>query len=155
VYLQADDMDTLREFSEKLGAYTTSSYQLSANNAKYTTPSSSQSISLIERKLLNVDEVRRIARPYQIVTSRTHPAVMYSPDLSQWYFNQMLGLGDEEHNRMLREERELKRPVITNVNEEIVLWNIWVYYQKDIMRKLQQKAAENKGGFTSNENEMD
>jgi len=155
VYLQADDMDTLREFSEKLGAYTTSSYQLSANHAKYTTPSSSQSISLIERKLLNVDEVRRISRPYQIVTSRTHPAMMYSPDLSQWYFNQMLGLGDEEHNRMLREERELKRPVITNVNEEIVLWNIWVYYQKDIMRKLQQKAAENKGGFTSNENEMD
>lgn len=70
-------MDTLREISEKLGTYTVSSYQLSANHAKFTTPSSSHSISLIERKLLNVDEVRRIRRPYQIVTSRTHPAIMY------------------------------------------------------------------------------
>jgi len=60
VYLQADDMDTLREISEKLGTYTVSSYQLSSNHAKYSTPSSSHSISLVERKLLNVDEVRRI-----------------------------------------------------------------------------------------------
>ena len=155
VYLQADDMDTLREISEKLGTYTVSSYQLSANHAKYTTPSSSHSISLIERKLLNVDEVRRVSRPYQIVTSRTHPAIMYSPDLSEWYFNKMLGLGDKEHNRRLREEREQKRPVVTNVGKEIALWNIWVYYQKDIMRKLQQKAAEGKGQSASNETDMD
>ena len=145
VYLQADDMDTLEEISEKLGKYTVSSYQLSANHAKYTTPSSSHSLSLIERKLLNVDEVRRITRPYQIVTSRTHPAVMYAPDLSQWYFNQMLGMGGKEHNRKLREERERKRPVIADVGKEIALWNIWIYYQKDIIRKLQQKAVEGKG----------
>jgi type IV secretion system protein VirD4 len=141
VYLQADDPDTLRDVSEKLGTYTTSSYQLSANHAKYTTPSSSQSISLTERKLLNSDEVRRVKRPYQIVTSRTHPALMYAPDLSEWYFNKMLGLGDEEHNRKLREERESKRPVITDTSKEITLWNIWIYYQKDIMRKLQQQKT--------------
>lgn len=147
VYLQADDPETLKEISEKLGSYTTSSYQLSANHAKYTTPSSSQSVSLTERKLLNTDEVRRVRRPYQIVTSRSHPALMYAPDLSQWYFNKMLGLGDEEHNRKLREERENKRPVITDTKQEIALWNIWVYYQKDIMRRLaaQQKAG-NGGG---------
>lgn len=144
VYLQADDMDTLREISEKLGTYTVSSYQLSSNHAKYSTPSSSHTLSLIERKLLNVDEVRRVARPYQIITSRTHPAMMFSPDLSQWYFNKMLGLGDKEHNRRLREERENKRSVITDTGGEIALWNIWVYYQKDILRKLQQKAAEDK-----------
>ena len=155
VYLQADDMDTLREISEKLGTYTVSSYQLSANHAKYTTPSSSHSISLIERKLLNVDEVRRVTRPYQIVTSRTHPAIMFSPDLSEWYFNKMLGLGDKEHNRRLREEREQKRPVVTDVGKEIALWNIWVYYQKDIMRKLQQKAAEGKGQSVASEADMD
>lgn len=144
-YLQADDMDTLEEISEKLGTYTVSSYQLSANHAKYTTPSSSHTLNLIERKLLNVDEVRRVARPYQIITSRTYPAMMFSPDLSQWYFNEMLGLGDMEHNRRLQEERERKRPVVTDVGKEIALWNIWVYYQKDILRKLQQKAAEEKG----------
>ena len=76
VYLQADDLDTLREISEKLGTYTVSSYQLSGNHAKYSTPSSSRSMSLIERKLLNVDEVRRIVRPHQIVSSRTHPAMI-------------------------------------------------------------------------------
>ncbi len=149
VYLQADDPDTLKEISEKLGSYTTSSYQLSANHAKYTTPSSSQSISLTERKLLNTDEVRRVKRPYQIVTSRTHPALMYAPDLSEWQFNQMLGMGDEEHNRKLREERERKRPVITDISQEIALWNIWIYYQKDIIRKLQQQKAATGGGTSA------
>lgn len=46
------------------------------------------------------------------------------------------------HNRRLREERENKRPIITDTKQEIALWNIWVYYQKDIMRRLaQQKGA--------------
>ena len=144
VYLQADDPETLREVSDKLGSYTTSSYQLSASHAKYTTPSSSHSVSLTERRLLNTDEVRRVKRPYQIVTSRNHPAMMYAPDLSKWYFNKLLGLGDEEHNRRIREERENKRPVITDTKEEIALWNIWVYYQKDIMRRLAQQK--NSGG---------
>ena len=77
--------------SDKLGSYTTSSYQLSASNGKYTPPSNSQSVSLTERKLLNTDEVRRVKRPHQIITSRDHPAMMYAPDLSQWMFNKMLG----------------------------------------------------------------
>lgn len=141
VYLQSDDPDTLQGISDKLGTYTTSSYQLSANHAKYTTPSTSQSVSLTERKLLTTDEVRRVARPYQIVTSRTHPAMMYAPDLSKWQFNRMLGLGDQEHNRRLRQEREVKRPIITDTNEEIVLWNVWVYYQKDIIRQMARQRA--------------
>lgn len=115
-YLQSDDPETLREMSDKLGSYTTSSYQLSASNGRFTTPSSSQSVSLTERKLLNTDEVRRVKRPYQIITSRDHPAMMYAPDLSKWLFNQMLGMGDMEHNRKLREERENKRPIITDTN---------------------------------------
>jgi type IV secretion system protein VirD4 len=143
IYLQADDMETLKEMSEKLGAYTTSSYQLSASHQKFATPSSSHSLSLTQRNLLNVDEVRRVARPYQIVTSRTHPAMMFGPDLSQWQFNKMLGLGDKEHNRRLREERENKRPVITDVSKPVILWNVWVYYHKDIMRKAENEA---KGG---------
>jgi len=142
IYLQADDMETLREISEKLGSYTTSSYQLSANHQKYATPSSSHTLSLTQRNLLNVDEVRRVSRPYQIVTSRTHPAMMYSPDLSKWHFNEMLGLGDKEHNRKLREEREEKRPIITDVTEPMSLWNVWVFYQKELMRK----AENDKGG---------
>ncbi len=52
VYLQADDMDTLREISEKLGTYNVSSYQLSANHGKYSTPSSSHSITLVIRNII-------------------------------------------------------------------------------------------------------
>jgi type IV secretion system protein VirD4 len=154
IYLQADDMETLKEMSEKLGSYTTSSYQLSASHQKFATPSSSHSLSLTQRNLLNVDEVRRVARPYQIITSRTHPAMMYSPDLSQWQFNTMLGLGDKEHNRKLREERENKRPIITDVSKPVILWNVWIYYQKDIMRKAE---AEKGGGgkFKNNDNQDD
>ena len=67
--------------------------------------------------------------------------MMVAPDLSNWYFNKMLGLGDEEHNRRVREERENKRPIVTDTNQEIMLWNIWVYYQKDIMRRLAQQKG--------------
>lgn len=143
IYLQADDLETLREVSEKLGTYTTSSYQLSASHGKYTTPSTSHSLNLLERKLLTVDEVRRISRPYQLVLSRSHPAMMVAPDLSAWAFNRMMGLGDKEHNRHVREIREKRRTIRTDIREEVKLWNIWVYYQKDIARQLaeQQSAA--------------
>ena len=110
-YLQSDDPETLREMSDKLGSYTTSSYQLSASNGRFTTPSSSQSVSLTERKLLNTDEVRRVKRPYQIITSRDHPAMMYAPDLSKWLFNQMLGMGDMEHNRSCGRNGKINGPL--------------------------------------------
>ena len=97
--------------------------------------------------MLNTDEVRRVKRPHQIITSRDHPAMMYAPDLSQWMFNKMLGLGDMEHNRRLREEREQKRPIITDTKQEIALWNIWIYYQKDIMRRLAQQKGAMGGGL--------
>jgi len=48
-------------------------------------------------------------------------------------------MGDEEHNRRLRQEREEKRPILTDTTQEIDLWGIWVYYQKDIMRRLAQQ----------------
>jgi type IV secretion system protein VirD4 len=150
IYLQADDLETLREVSEKLGTYTTSSYQLSASHGKYSTPSTSHSLNLLERKLLTVDEVHRVSRPYQIVLSRSHPAMMYSPDLSSWAFNAMMGLGDKEHNRKVRQEREMRRIVRTNTNEEVKLWNIWIYYQKDITRQMaeqRQQAAAQSGLF--------
>ena len=153
IYLQADDKDTLEEVSGKLGSYTTSSYQLSANHAKYTTPSSSHSVSLIERKLLTPDEVRRVSRPYQIVTSRVYPAMMYSPDLSEWSFNKIMGLGDKEHNRIVREKREAARPILSDTSKDVTLWNIWVYYQKDLARQLaaQKKPNMSMGGTEDDE----
>lgn len=141
IYLQADDKETLQEICDKLGKYTTSAYQLSSQHGKYVNPSSSHSISLVARDLLTTDEIRRISRPNQIVISRAHPALMDAPDLSKWYCNQMCGLGDKEHNRKVRAAREAARPVISKKEEDIPLWNIWVYYAKDLqLKEAQQKA---------------
>lgn len=142
VYLQADDKETLQDICDKLGKYTTSAYQLSSQHGKYVNPSSSSSISLVSRDLLTTDEIRRISRPYQIVVSRVHPAMMNAPDLSQWYFNKMCGLGDEEHNREVREAREAARPILSKSNIEIPLWNIWVYYVKDLQLKEERQKSQ-------------
>lgn len=141
IYLQADDKETLQEVCDKLGKYTTSAYQLSSQHGRYVNPSSSHSISIVARELLTTDEIRRIQRPSQIVISRSHPALMNAPDLSQWYFNQMCGLGGKEHNRLVREAREAARPVLSDMTGDIPLWNIWVYYAKDLqMKEAQQKS---------------
>ena len=142
IYLQADDKETLSEICDKLGKYTCSGYQLSSQHGRYVNPSSSSTVSLVGRELLTTDEIRRVSRPYQIVVSRSHPAMMVSPDLSQWYFNRMCGLGDKEHNRRVREERERKRPVLTGVKEDIPLWNIWVYYTKDLQMKEEKQRQQ-------------
>lgn len=141
IYLQADDKETLQEVCDKLGKYTTSAYQLSSQHGRYVNPSSSHSISLVARELLTTDEIRRVQRPSQIVISRSHPAMMNAPDLSQWYFNKMCGLGDKEHNRLVREAREAARPVLSEMKGDIPLWNIWVYYAKDLqLKEAQQKS---------------
>ena len=171
VYLQADDKETLQDICEKLGKYTTSAYQLSSQHGRYVNPSSSHSISLVARDLLTTDEIRRVSRPNQIVVSRSFPAMMNAPDLSEWYFNKMLGLGDKEHNRRVREERQAKRPVLSKFEGEIPLWNIWVYYTKDLQLKeerqknqafaaqagsmFSEKAFIRKGGNQVNDEEDD
>lgn len=142
-YLQADDDETLEAVCKKLGKYTTSAYQLSSQHGRYSNPSSSHSISLIGRELLTTDEIRRIARPYQIIVGRSHPALMQAPDLSKWHFNKMCGLGDEEHNRKVREERERKRPINTTQNE-IELWDIWTQLAQSLALCEQQKPSQPK-----------
>lgn len=127
IYLQADDLNTLEEISKKLGNYTVSTYSLSSSHARYSTPSSSHSINLTHRALLTADEVRLLSRPYSLITSRNNPAIMYSPDLSEWFFNRLLGLGNKEHNRKVREHREEIRESRESKNE-IDTWNIWEYF---------------------------
>lgn len=142
IYLQADDKETLQEVCDKLGKYTTSAYQLSSQHGRYVNPSSSHSISLVARDLLTTDEIRRVSRPSQIVISRAHPAMMNAPDLSGWYFNRMCGLGDKEHNRKVRVAREAARPILYSKEGDIPLWNIWVYYTKDLQFKESQQKAQ-------------
>lgn len=131
IYLQADDLGTLEEISKKLGNYTVSTYSLSSSHGKYTTPSSSHSTNLTHRALLTTDEVKLISRPYALITSRTHPAMMKIPDLAEWNFNKLFGLGNKEHNRKVREYRERQRPERQS-ESYIDLWNIWEFHKDQL-----------------------
>lgn len=126
VYLQADDPETQKLMSEKLGNYTVaSSSQSTQYSGNGISPGNmTASTNLTGRPLLTPDEVGKIKRPYSLVMSREYPAILNAPDLSKWYFNQMFGLGDPEHNRKVREERENRRP-IRSCNGEMALWGIW------------------------------
>jgi type IV secretion system protein VirD4 len=129
IYLQTDTLDTLETLSKKLGNYTVSTYSLSAQHGKFTLPSSSHSVNLTGRPLLTVDEIKSISRPYSLVTSRADPAILYAPDLQSYYFNKMFGLGDEEHNRIVREVRDKQRPIHRQSNDSIAWWGIWNQYK--------------------------
>lgn len=140
IYLQTDDPDTLEGLSKKLGKYTISTYSLSANHQKFSNPSSSHNISLTGRELLTADEIKNISRPYSLITSRNDPAIFYAPDLSQWYFNTLLGLGNEEHNRRVRLARENIRPS-RSVSPKLELWGIWDKYKELMVKEQKQKQA--------------
>ena len=128
IYLQTDDPETLKEISDKLGKYTTSVYSLSSSQQRYAEGSSSQSVNLVGRELLMPDEVKKIRRPYNLVTSRNNPAIMTSPDVSGWVFNDLFGMGSEKHNTKLRIIRENARP--KKPEEKMKLWGIWEEYSK-------------------------
>lgn len=85
-------------------------------------------MNLISRALLTEDEILRIERPYVLVINAgNYPTMVKIPDLSKWKYNKLLGLGDKEHNRKIREEREKARPE-RNL-QKMKLWNIWLEYR--------------------------
>jgi len=144
IYLQAEDNETLEEISKRLGNYTVSTYSLSSSHGKYSNPSSSHSINLTGRPLLMMDEVRMISRPYSLITSRSNPTIMYCPDLSKWMFNKMLGLGDVEHNRKVREQREKARSIREIKATKMELWNVWKIFIAACEQQPKQIIGTNK-----------
>ena len=137
IYLHSQDNSTNEEISKNMGKYTTTTYSLGGSTQKYSAPSSSTNIQLSERSLLNPDEVAKIKRPYQIVLSPDPPAVMYSPDISQWTFNAMLGMGDKAHNTRLIELDENARPERGGKSTEQLLWKPW----EEILRESPAQSA--------------
>lgn len=128
IYLKTASNETASIISKKLGCYTTSSYSRSSSYSKYQSGSNSESVNLISRSLLTEDEILRIERPYVlIIQTGLFPIITKLPDLSKWKFNNLFGMGNEEHNRVLRLERESKRPV--KEIEDIKLWEIWNMYR--------------------------
>lgn len=128
IYLKTASNETASIISKKLGCYTTSSYSRSSSYSKYQNGSNSESVNLISRSLLTEDEILRIERPYVlIIQTGLFPIITKLPDLSKWKFNSLFGMGNQEHNRVLRLKRESKRPV--KETEEIKLWGIWNMYR--------------------------
>jgi len=137
IYLHSQDNSTNEEISKSMGKYTTTTYSLGGSTQKYSAPSSSTNIQLSERSLLNPDEVAKIQRPYQLVISTNAPAIMYSPDISQWAFNAMLGMGDKAHNTRLIELDENARPKRGGKSTEQLLWKPW----EEILRESSAPPA--------------
>ena len=134
IYLQADDNETLEELSKKLGNYTVASNSHSTSYTRNSSSSVSASCNLTARPLLAPDEIRLIDRPYSLITSRNNPAIIYAPDLSESIFNKLFGLGDKEHNRKVREERENRRPTRDGTNLKIELWGIWDKFNRNVVQ---------------------
>lgn len=129
IYLQSDGVETQKLLSEKLGNYTVaSSSQSTQYSGSGISPGNmTASSNLTGRPLLTPDEIGKIKRPYSLITTRGYPAILNAPDLSKWYFNQMFGLGNPEHNRLVRMERENRRSVRT-CDGKMKLWGIWNKY---------------------------
>lgn len=137
VYLHSDDDETVKEICDRLGTYTTKSPNLSAPLEG--THGGSASYSYISHPLLGINDIRRIHRPYQIVMSRHDPAIMYQPHFSTTIFNQMLGMGDKEHNIKLNMWRNKRRQEDARDIKAPILWNIWDVYIENM--KLKAKIA--------------
>ena len=126
IYLRSENPNTNAEISKRLGKYTTSSYGRSNSHSR--NPNSSSSMNLIARDLLMPEEVNKVERPYMLVMmSGAQPAVMQMPDISQWLFNVMLGMGDKEHNIKLRMLRQSLRK--DDECSDFELWDIWKKYK--------------------------
>lgn len=132
-YLRSDDPETLKRISDKLANYTCTVYNASSN-AGNRSFSRSNSSNKMTRKLLEINELQEIDRPYLLITSRVKPAIMESPDLSEWYFNTMFGMGDKEHNIKLRKYRNQARRVM-DISGELNSWGIWNSYRDIQMLK--------------------
>lgn len=127
IYLRTSSYETAEIISKKLGSYTVS-VNSQSNSISRNSDNISESMNLIGRNLLTPDEVLRFESPYALILQSGYfSAKTEIPDLSKWQFNKILGLGDEEENRMIREKIENERKVLEE--EKIKLWKIWEDYK--------------------------
>lgn len=140
VYIKSNDPETRKDISDALGKYTTQSYSTSINSNKTSSSvtSTGSSNQLIGRELLTPEEVKEIKRPYSLVMPSGSPAIMNAPDLSQWYFNELFGMGEEDYNEKLRIERQAQR-VKHDISQKIELWGIWKVIREEVERKQEEK----------------
>lgn len=127
IYLRTSSFNTAEIISKKIGSYTVSVNSRSSSYSKNTN-NLSESMSLASRNLLTPDEILRFETPHALIMqSGEFTSKVEIPDLSKWQFNKLLGLGDEEENRVIREKVEKNRKYLDE--EEIKLWRIWEDYK--------------------------
>ena len=127
IYLKTSSVNTAEIISKRLGKYTVSINSRS-NSYNRNNISQSESMNLVGRNLLTPDEILRFETPYcLILQSGQYSAITQVPDLSCWNFNNILGLGDEEKNRLIRERVENDRKILKE--EKINLWKVWEDYR--------------------------
>lgn len=135
-YLKTSNETTAEKISKKIGTYTTTSWSESSD--KKSTNGGSNSMNLISRALLTPDEILRLQRPFLLVMcSGTEPAITNAPDLTNWTFNKLLGLGDKNWNIKVREKRENARPL-----KEIKPLELWDIDKQTMDLKQMKKEKE-------------
>ncbi|MEG0894491.1 MAG: TraM recognition domain-containing protein, partial [Oscillospiraceae bacterium] len=150
IYLKSGG-ETCDMISQKLGKYTVESSSSSSslnNNGLFATPTNSGSTStstqLMARDLLAKDEIAKINRPYLLVLADNgYPSLLKSPDLSEWNFNKMLGLGDKEFNKKVRMFRDNLREVKFD-NYKINLWDFKPYIDRLLIEKIREMEDNSK-----------
>lgn len=143
VYLKSTSTKTNEELSKRLGKYTvqTASASSSVSSEKTSNVSFSNSSQQAGRELLTADELGRFDKPYGLVLyGGKYPAVVKLPDLSEYYANREMGLGDEEHNRKIimkrsqkREERKITKPNV---------WGIWTQFKEETYYSLEEEEED-------------
>lgn len=133
LYLKSDDSNTLKMVSENLGKYTvevsSASSSVSGENGRVSRNNMnfSSSAALVGRPLLEPAEIKRIKIPYSIcMVTGEYAGINILPDLSSYRLNELLGLGDEDHNNQLIVQRESQRK--EHIISQPALWGIWKQY---------------------------
>ena len=129
MYLRSTDPKTLKELSDRCGQYTVqvSSASTSQGMRKVSSLNYSTSANMTGRPLLYPSEIEKLKSPDVLLKmGGEDPGITQMPDLSCYYANKEMGLGDEEHNRKIFVERHSSRP--DREVREPVTWGIWDTY---------------------------
>lgn len=148
VYLKSPSLKTLEELSKKTGTYTVqvNSVNNSISGRSIKQVSYSDSANMQSRALLLPDEIGRIDRPYLLILfTGQFPGIFYAPDLSQYFANEELGLGDKNHNLKIRLEREEKRQI--RQKQELKLWEVWKKYKEKQVESNTNFSGEKRVSF--------
>lgn len=145
MFLMTTSDETKKAMSESLGKYTVevSSASTSTTEGRKNSSNFSSSASLAGRALLEPNEIAKIKAPWAIATiAGEYPGMMKLPDLTKYRLNNMLGLGDEEHNTKIIMEREAARPM--RDIPELKLWGIWEQLKEQNDSKESEEKKDNR-----------